>query len=397
MRCTSDRTSPSASSCARRARTRRRTPSPSRRTSGRSGTPRRPIGPSQMPIDPTLPKNAVEAANREAGEAGTRRVGGHGDRGASEEDRRPATLDIYAKRVADAVRQELQVRDPDERVPLFVFAAEPTLSQFMERAHNHRRIVAVQGAPDRLGPSEIDEALRGQLSSLNINEAEYGTARTRRGKRRPRRTRPRRHRAARRRRRRRDAVVRLHHVGQRHARPRVGCDRVRDRQRRGRGTARRHARRRRAAGTRAARDGEGREGRHGAQRRPRRDGVVGTRRWRNSGTRWPDGQTADAARRPRAASDRRRAPVPARRIAAAHDGDRESLAPSEADLHLVGAGVLDEHLDLRLGDDARRAATGHPRGARARGCRGAARRRGSRPRAGVAIRWWGRGPSRTRG
>jgi hypothetical protein len=127
---------------------------------------------SQLPIDPTLPKNAVEAANREAGEAGTRRVGGHGDRGASEEDRRPATLDIYAKRVADAVRQELQVRDPDERVPLFVFAAEPTLSQFMERAHDHRRIVAVQGAPDRLGPSEIDEVLRGQLSSLNIDEAE---------------------------------------------------------------------------------------------------------------------------------------------------------------------------------------------------------------------------------
>ena len=129
---------------------------------------------AQMPVDPTLPKNAVEAANREAGEAGTRRVGGHGDRGASEEDRRrrPATLDIYTKRVADAVRQELQVRDPDEHVPLFVFAAEPTLSQFMERAHNHRRIVAVQGAPDRLGPSEIDEVLRGQLSSLNVNEAE---------------------------------------------------------------------------------------------------------------------------------------------------------------------------------------------------------------------------------
>jgi len=127
---------------------------------------------AQMPIDPTLPKNAEEAANREPGLVGTRRVGGHGDRGASEEDRRPATLDIYAKRVADAVRQELQTHDPDERVPLFVFAAEPTLSQFMERAHDHRRIVAVPGAPDRLGPAEIDEALRLQLASLNINEAE---------------------------------------------------------------------------------------------------------------------------------------------------------------------------------------------------------------------------------
>jgi hypothetical protein len=127
---------------------------------------------AQMPIDPTLPKNAEEAANREPGILGTRRVGGHGDRGASEEDRRPATLDIYAKRVADAVRQELQTHDPDERVPLFVFAAEPTLSQFMERAHDHRRIVAVPGAPDRLGPAEIDEALRQQLATLNINEAE---------------------------------------------------------------------------------------------------------------------------------------------------------------------------------------------------------------------------------
>ena len=127
---------------------------------------------AQMPVDPTLPKNADDAANREAGEAGTRRVGGHGDRGSSEEDRRSDILDIYAKRVADAVRQVLQEHDPDERVPVFVFAAEPTLSGFMERARNHRRIVPVQGAPDRLGASEIDEALRQQLATLNVNEAE---------------------------------------------------------------------------------------------------------------------------------------------------------------------------------------------------------------------------------
>jgi hypothetical protein len=127
---------------------------------------------AQMPTDPSLPKNADEAANREAGDAGTRRVGGHGDRGASEDDRRASTLDIYAKRVADAVKQELQVRDPGERVPLFVFAAEPTLSQFIERARNHRRVVAVPGAPDRLGPSEIDEAVRHELAALNISEAE---------------------------------------------------------------------------------------------------------------------------------------------------------------------------------------------------------------------------------
>ncbi|GAA1758321.1 baeRF3 domain-containing protein [Agromyces humatus] len=126
---------------------------------------------TQMPVDPSLPKNADEAANREPGGAGTRRVGGHGDRGMSEDDRRSAALDIYAKRVADAVRQELQVRDPEERVPLFVFAAEPMLSQFIERAHNHRRIVPVPGAPDRLGAAEIDEALRQELARLNISEA----------------------------------------------------------------------------------------------------------------------------------------------------------------------------------------------------------------------------------
>ena len=126
----------------------------------------------QMPLDPSLPKNADEAANREPGGVPTKRVGGHGDRGVNEEDRRPATLDIYAKRVADAVRQELQVHDPDERVPLFVFATEPMLTLLIDRAHNGRRIAPVPGGPDRLGPAEIDEAIRRELAKLNISEAE---------------------------------------------------------------------------------------------------------------------------------------------------------------------------------------------------------------------------------
>lgn len=126
----------------------------------------------QMPTDPSLPKNVDEASNREPGDVGNRRVGGHGDRGMSEEDRRPATHDIYAKRVADAVRQVLLTHDPEERVPLFVFAAEPMLSQFIDRAHNGRRIAPVQGGSDRLGPAEIDEAIRSELARLNISEAE---------------------------------------------------------------------------------------------------------------------------------------------------------------------------------------------------------------------------------
>lgn len=125
----------------------------------------------QMPVDPSLPKNADDAANRAPGYTGRRRGSGHGDRGVNEEDRKPATLDTYAKRVADAVRQELAVHDPDERVPLFVFAAEPMLSQFMERARNGRRMAAVHGGPDRLGPADIDEAIREELARLNVNEA----------------------------------------------------------------------------------------------------------------------------------------------------------------------------------------------------------------------------------
>jgi Bacterial archaeo-eukaryotic release factor family 3 len=127
---------------------------------------------AQMPVDPSLPKNANEAANREPGGVPANRIGGHGDRGMNEDDRRPATLDIYAKRVADAVQQALHEHDPDDRVPLFVFATEPMLSQFIERAHNGRRIAPVSGSPDRLGPAEIDEAIRLELARLNISEAE---------------------------------------------------------------------------------------------------------------------------------------------------------------------------------------------------------------------------------
>ncbi|GAA2035361.1 hypothetical protein GCM10009819_19790 [Agromyces tropicus] len=125
----------------------------------------------EMPLDPSLPRNLDDAANRVPGDVGQRRRGGHGDRGTNEDDRRPEIHDIYAKRVADAVWHELQEHDPDARVPLFVFAAEPLLSSFLDRAHNGRRVVAVPGGPDRLGAAEIDVELRQQLAQLNVNEA----------------------------------------------------------------------------------------------------------------------------------------------------------------------------------------------------------------------------------
>jgi hypothetical protein len=132
---------------------------------------------TKLDVDPSGAANLEEATNREPGEEkprgsnrGIASQGGFsrlmGDEG------RKTLLDIYAKRVADVVRRELQQRDAEERVPLFVFAAEPLLSLVIDRSHNGRRVVAAPGAPDRLGAAEIDDAVRQQLAKLNIHEAE---------------------------------------------------------------------------------------------------------------------------------------------------------------------------------------------------------------------------------
>jgi Bacterial archaeo-eukaryotic release factor family 11 len=131
---------------------------------------------TKLDLDPSGAANLDEATNREPGEdkprGSNRGIASQG--GASRlmgDEGRKTLLDLYAKRVADVVRRELQQRDPDERVPLFVFAAEPLLSLVIDRSRNGRRIVAAPGAPDRLGAAEIDDAVRQQLARLNIDEA----------------------------------------------------------------------------------------------------------------------------------------------------------------------------------------------------------------------------------
>jgi len=119
-----------------------------------------------------LPNRLDDAINRDPENDDKPRGGKHGDRGVSGDERRKAFSELYAKRVADATRHELMQRDPDGHVPLFVFAAEPMLSLFIDRIRNGRRIVGVPGAPDRLGAAEIDVALREQLGSLNVAEAD---------------------------------------------------------------------------------------------------------------------------------------------------------------------------------------------------------------------------------
>ncbi len=127
---------------------------------------------AQLTIDESHDKSLDDANNIDPENDGKPRGGMHGDRGASGDERKKVLFELYAKRVADSTRKELMLLDPDDHVPLFVFAAEPMLSLFIDRVRNGRRVVGVPGAPDRLGAAEIDAALRLQLASLNIAEAQ---------------------------------------------------------------------------------------------------------------------------------------------------------------------------------------------------------------------------------
>ncbi|GAA2444112.1 hypothetical protein [Agromyces soli] len=132
----------------------------------------------KLPIDQQGTANLDEATNREPGEdkprgsnRGTASQFGGASRLLGDEGRK-TLLDQYTKRVIEVARRELLERDPDERVPVFVFAAEPLLSLFLQNTRNSRRVVAVPGSPDRLGAAELDEILRRELGRLNVREAE---------------------------------------------------------------------------------------------------------------------------------------------------------------------------------------------------------------------------------
>ncbi|MRG59416.1 hypothetical protein GE115_05945 [Agromyces sp. CFH 90414] len=137
---------------------------------------------AKLDVDSAGVANLDQATNREPGEERPRGAasgvgaGGGASRLTGDEGHKKL-LDLYAKRVGDVVRHALHELDPDERVPLFVFAAEPLLSLFIDRARNSRRIVPGAGGAgggggaDRLNAADIDEALRQQLATLNIREA----------------------------------------------------------------------------------------------------------------------------------------------------------------------------------------------------------------------------------
>lgn len=77
-----------------------------------------------------------------------------------------AQLELYAKRVAEAVRQELIALEADRALPLVVFAAEPLASSLAELLADWP-VSVVRGAADRLGAAEVDEHLRTFLAGLH--------------------------------------------------------------------------------------------------------------------------------------------------------------------------------------------------------------------------------------
>ena len=334
---------------------------PSRPTSGRSGTPRRPIARRQMPFDPNLPKNAEEAANREPGDAGTRRSAGTATAARARRTAVPrpstSTPSAWPTRCArncrcstptSASRSSCSPPSPRSasswsargtagasspcRAPPTASAvrgrrgaAAPTRRAQRRRGRSPHCTGLAEGSAGRV---ERDLAAIGRLAADGAVETLWF-----------------------------DFTTSVNGTLD----PESGAIEFATEQRQGRGAARRHARRRPAAATRDARDREGRQGRHGAQRRPRRDGVVGPGMAPSCGSRWPDGRergggcseapAVAATERPALAADRR-----ARITSVARRGhDVNPLAPGEADLppRRRGTRCRRQPNDLdRLEDDA---------------------------------------------
>ena len=114
----------------------------------------------ELPLIGEYPADAAEATNR-----ATIRDRDHVRRLVGDEGKK-ALLDVYAKRVSEAVESELGHVDPSASRPLFLFATDPLLELYRARDHK-REIVAIPGGPDILRPDQIDDAIRGSLSSLN--------------------------------------------------------------------------------------------------------------------------------------------------------------------------------------------------------------------------------------
>ena len=113
-------------------------------------------------------EDAAQATNRAVlgGREYTRRLGG--------DEGRKTLLEQYAKRVVEAVADELHRVDPDARAPLFLFATDPLLELYQAAARSSgrsgRQILPVPGGPDDLRADQIDDKIRASLAQVNADQ-----------------------------------------------------------------------------------------------------------------------------------------------------------------------------------------------------------------------------------
>ncbi len=115
---------------------------------------------AKLELTGSYPTDAADATHRESvrGPQPSNRSTG--------DEARKQLLEMYAKRVADAVDSELGRLDPKGEAPLFLFATDPLLDLYRS-VDKRRKIIPVPGGPDELKDFQIDEKIRDRLTGLN--------------------------------------------------------------------------------------------------------------------------------------------------------------------------------------------------------------------------------------
>lgn len=106
------------------------------------------------------PADAAEATHRDSVQGRQHTSKLVGDEG------KKRLLDRYAQRVAEAVEYELTHGGAPRDVPVFVFAADPLLSQFED--HFSRSVMRIRGAADELGADVVDGEIRRGLDDGHV-------------------------------------------------------------------------------------------------------------------------------------------------------------------------------------------------------------------------------------
>ncbi|WP_026918627.1 hypothetical protein [Gordonia shandongensis] len=120
---------------------------------------------AEMDIDADGIGDVTEATNRATvrGRIHARRL--HGDEGTK------SLLEMYAKRVHEAVGHAMDSADPTGRQPLFLFAADPLADIYSALHGRARDLVVIHGSPDELTAPQIDGPMRRGIDEINSRRA----------------------------------------------------------------------------------------------------------------------------------------------------------------------------------------------------------------------------------